>query len=77
MSESIRQRVAYLMEQVLSMPIASQSDIRRADLPSWDSLNHLRIVLAVEEEFNLHLTPEEVTGLASLADFVRLIEAKQ
>jgi acyl carrier protein len=77
MSESIRDRIAYLMGQVLSMQIAPESDFRRADLPNWDSLNHIRIVLAIEEEFSLHLTPEEVTKLTSLADLVRLVEAKR
>jgi acyl carrier protein len=28
-------------------------------LESWDSLNHLNLVMAIEEEFNVELTPDD------------------
>ena len=41
---------------------------------NWDSLNHLRIVLAFEEEFGLSLRPEEVVAVRCLSDLERLAQ---
>jgi acyl carrier protein len=34
-------------------------------LPSWDSLNHLKLILAIESEFNVQLTEEQSIEILS------------
>jgi acyl carrier protein len=34
-----------------------------ATIPSWDSLNHLNLVMAIEEEFGISLTPDEAAEM--------------
>lgn len=46
------------------------------DVPSWDSLMHVTLVLAVEKEFGIRLSSSEVTNLKNVGDFIDLIEAK-
>jgi acyl carrier protein len=36
-------------------------------IPAWDSLNHLNLVMAVESEFALALSADEVMQMGSLA----------
>ena len=40
----------------------------------WDSLAHVRIVLAIEERLNRHLAPDEVVAIADLTDIERLLD---
>ena len=39
----------------------------------WDSLNHLRLVTALEAEFGVTLTMEEINGMSSYPVIVELI----
>ena len=48
-------------------------DARMGDPVAWDSLAHVRIVLAIETERGRALTAEEILGLASLDDLTRLL----
>jgi acyl carrier protein len=36
-------------------------------LPNWDSLNHLNLVMALESEFQITLTPEDAINMRSVA----------
>ena len=45
-------------------------------LENWDSVQHLNLVLAVEEKFGLQLSPEEVERMKSIGHTAQLIETK-
>lgn len=44
------------------------------DVELWDSLNHLRLVTAVEQEFGVKLTTREIESIANLGVLRVLIE---
>jgi acyl carrier protein len=46
------------------------------DVDEWDSLSHIRLVLAVEKQFGLKFSAAEVGRLKNVGEFVALIEAK-
>ena len=46
------------------------------DIEGWDSLNHVNLIVAVEEAFAVKLTMKEATTLANVGDLIRLIEKK-
>lgn len=39
------------------------------DLPAWDSLMQVRLLLALEEEFGVQFTTAEAADLRSVGDF--------
>lgn len=41
--------------------------------PEWDSLAHIRIILAIESEIGRQLATEEIVALMSGADVERLV----
>ena len=43
----------------------------------WDSLNHLNIVIALEEEFDVSFEPEEIATMTSLQSVLISIESKR
>jgi acyl carrier protein len=57
-------RIREVMAEVLEVPPASiRQDFSRADAPLWDSLNHLRLVTALEETFAVRFTMREIGEL--------------
>lgn len=45
-------------------------------IENWDSIQHLNLVLALEEKFNLQLSPEEIEEIKSIGAGAKLIESK-
>jgi len=46
------------------------------DIPSWDSLMHIALITAVESEFNISFTFNEVMQFNNVGDMMKLIEKK-
>ena len=46
------------------------------DVPAWDSLNHLRLVTAVEQELGMTLSMEEIQSIDSVGRLRELIAQK-
>lgn len=42
----------------------------------WDSLNHINICTAVNQEFGVSMTTEEMNGIRNVADLAKLLGAK-
>jgi acyl carrier protein len=47
-----------------------------AEVPAWDSLSNIRLVVAVEQEFNIQFTTGEVASLKNVAEFVNVIRER-
>jgi acyl carrier protein len=45
-------------------------------IENWDSIQHLNLVLAVEEKFSVQLSPEEIEEMKSVGETARLVESK-
>lgn len=43
---------------------------------TWDSMNHLNLVVELEMEFDVSLEPEEIAVMRSFDDVVRIIKNK-
>ena len=60
-------RVAVVISGVLGIPPESVVDDTSPDnVKKWDSLAHLNIVMALEAEFQLALSPEEAMEMLSV-----------
>jgi len=42
-------------------------------IASWDSLNHLRLVSALEQEFDIRLTMEEINSMTNYGKIVEYV----
>jgi acyl carrier protein len=47
-----------------------------ADVPGWDSLAHINLILAVERHFKVRFATTEIGGLSDVGELVALIEAQ-
>jgi len=48
----------------------------RDTLEEWDSVKHMYVMLALEEEFSVEFTDDEIANLASVSDLMRAMTAK-
>jgi acyl carrier protein len=46
-------------------------------IETWDSLQHLNLVVALEQAFEVELVPEEIEQMLSVESIVTLLRAKQ
>ncbi len=66
MSE-IENRIRGVMAKVLQIsPQEISSDASRTNLGAWDSLKHMNLMLALEDEFGIEFSDQEIVGLNSL-----------
>jgi acyl carrier protein len=65
----IAARVFELDEQVLSMSDSPQT------IERWDSLNHLKLVTAVESEFGIRLRMQTVLRINDIAALVAAVQS--
>ncbi len=43
------------------------------DIEEWDSLEHINLIIAIEERFGLKFTMKEVTGMKNVGEMVDII----
>ena len=46
------------------------------DVEEWDSLSHVRLIVAIERKFGIRFKNSEIEGLQNVGDLVRVIDAK-
>ncbi len=46
------------------------------EVPGWDSLNHINIILAVEEKFNVKFKSYELLRLKCVGDLQKMLDSK-
>jgi len=62
--ENIKSQIIKVMSAVFEVPIEDITETSSVDsIDSWDSLKHLNLILALEEEFNIVIPDEEVGNL--------------
>ena len=78
MSDSVRQRVASVVSSVLGISHAEIDDDTSPDtVPTWDSMQHLQLVLALEQEFGAQFLVEEIEAMQRVGVIVALLEERR
>jgi acyl carrier protein len=56
--------------------IALQDSTTSRDVPGWDSLAHVNIVFAIEEEFDIEFDDDEIAAFANIGELKDRIREK-
>jgi acyl carrier protein len=73
----IDKRVRQTVADVLGVPgedISLASS--RTNTPEWDSLKHIEIIMAIESEFDVRFSVDEIEAFRSCGDIVRTMQAR-
>lgn len=74
MNEKLRK----IISEILSVSEACiDSDTSALSEPKWDSLRHMNLVFAIEDEFNVRFTDEEIPQLTSVASLEAALAKRQ
>ena len=77
MTAPVLDQVRQIVADVLNVPLDTVSETSSAEtLENWDSLQHLNLVLALEQSSGVEFTPEEIEQMLSVASITTLMEKK-
>jgi acyl carrier protein len=67
-ADDLGQRLREVMGAVFGIdPSVIAADASSATIAEWDSVRHLQLMLALEEEFNVQFEADELVSLRSVA----------
>jgi len=76
MNDSIFERLQLIAAEVFRCPpeqVTLQSSAE--NMTTWDSLTHLNLVLALEQEFGRRFTPEQIDRMNCVSTIVEILSA--
>lgn len=77
-SEIMMHKLKNIIEKIFLIPYNKISDdLAYQNHIQWDSLNHVRLILSIEEEFKLTIDSNQVTKLTSLKEIVIFLSNSQ
>lgn len=68
-------RLADVFRDVFDREVALADETTAADVPGWNSLNHITLIGAVEDEFDVKFPMKDVVGMKNVGELVdKIIE---
>ena len=73
----IKAKVADLLGDITDQDgLVLTDDTVASDVDEWDSMNHVKLILALESELNIRFEADEVSAPESVGSLVDLIASK-
>jgi acyl carrier protein len=73
----LSQRIQSLLAEAIQVPGEMvTADLSFGDLPQWDSLGHMEVMLRLEEEFGVAIDADTIAQLISIPEICRFLEDK-
>ena len=64
MAKNVNERIKDTMAAVFNMPVKKISNASSRDnIKNWDSIKHLQLIMALEEEFNVTIDEEHAAEM--------------
>ena len=76
-ADDLGQRLREVMSAVFGIdPTVIAGDASSATIAEWDSVRHLQLMLALEEEFNVQFDAEELVSLRTVPLIIQRLRAQ-
>ncbi len=77
MAQNINERLNEVFQNVFDDDdITVDRDTTADDIDDWDSLEHIRLIAAVEREFNVKFSMKEVSAMKNVGEMMDIIEER-
>lgn len=74
----ILERVQSIASSILGLPgLDLREEMTARDVPGWDSLTHVQIIIGVEQAFGIRMTATEVAQLENAGSLVDVVQHHQ
>ena len=71
---TVRNRVQAIFADVFDDPeFELREEMTAEDVPGWDSLNHINLIVGIEGEFDVQFDGEEIAALTCVGDLFELL----
>ncbi|MGA7568186.1 MAG: acyl carrier protein [Terriglobales bacterium] len=75
MTTSTFEQVRGIASDIFGVPTGKITDESSPEtIENWDSIQHLNLVLAIEEKFGVQLEPEDIEQMKNIGAVVALVE---
>jgi len=65
---NLDQRIqSLLIEALHATPELVTPDLQFGDLPQWDSMGHMEVMICLENEFGIEINPDTIANLTSFS----------
>lgn len=72
----MKETINEIIVEILELEVANEELMNRENNVGWDSIKHLEIIMAIEEEFDIRFSSSEVTNIKDVTDLYRMVEEK-
>ncbi len=70
-------KLKQVVSDILEIDVNNINESSSSDnIEQWDSLSHIKLVMAIEAEFNVKLTPEDMMDMLSVKLIKVILEEK-
>jgi acyl carrier protein len=77
MSTQLEIRLQNIFREILKLPALELTrSTSPADVPEWGSLNHVRLIAALEKEMQVRFTLDELMEMNSVGEILDILENK-
>lgn len=77
MSTPVLDQVREIASDLFNVPAAQlTADSSPETLPDWDSVQHLNLVLTLEQRFNVQFEPEDIDKMRSLSAVAEIVSRR-
>lgn len=73
---TIVEKLSEIFEDVFDEPIPITKNLSANDVEDWDSLNHINLITAIEEEFCVKFTLDDLQNQKTVGDTIDFILRK-
>lgn len=73
-----KKRLRSIIEETFDCKLKNfelHTDLKK--VPNWDSFNHINLMVAIENEFNIEINPKEVEKILKISDIIDLLNNKK
>ncbi|MGG2053153.1 acyl carrier protein [Lysinibacillus pakistanensis] len=72
----MKETINEIIVDILELDSANKVQMDREKNAGWDSIKHLEIIMAIEEEFDIRFSSAEVTKVKNVTDLYTIVEEK-
>jgi len=65
-----------IFSEAFEQPVVLSKSTIRTDLEKWDSLNHLNLIIELEDKLNVSFTPDEIEKINSIENIINILAIK-
>jgi acyl carrier protein len=70
------QRLTTVFRDIFDDPGLEIEGLSRSNFPEWDSLAHIKLILAIEEDFDVKFTIDQVSETTSVEGLAKALSEK-